>query len=440
MKTQNIKSRTLQDPPIQKLFPTTLRSWLLTVGLLLIQSSIAFTASINAELNTESEALLSTRPTMDLSDFSIEGHRELYYTLQQIKQSLRLSQRIPLKNFCIAQAEDNDSDLYDDLAKLNTEQVHFCQSFIAEQSSQLLNLIEKPTTLAWAEDSQNTKRRVTDRSEIFQKDNSATVARRTIFIHKNYFLKLKNYQRVTLLTHELLLLTNYQKNPLQDQSPLGPYEDKNAGTEQLLNAVSATLFLESTRDGITEKALNSMKAPTSTARYWIWLGGTNMTSMEPRNNLLSDDYKGSEFGFRYQPSWYGFNVELSTIRAEKKYLSSIQSKETQARGSMGLSLRYRPFESGPSEYWSQFYLLADLNLEFLGTKLEISDTQNNESNSTSSVSLVPQFEIYLPLFNKFWLYGSTKVSFHNYSYKISGEEYIFSKPQYFTSIGVAYGF
>ncbi len=436
MKTQNIKSRALQNPPIQKPYTMIVQSWLLTVSLLLINPTVAVTA----DLATEADAIMTSGSAMDLSDFSIEGNRELYYTLQQIKQSLRLSQKIPLKNFCIAQSDDNDSDLYDDLAKLNTEQVRFCQNFISEQSSQLLNLIENPTTLAWTQDTQNTKRRVTDRSEIFQKDKSAITTRRTIFIHKNYFLKLKNYQRVTLLTHELLLLTDFQKNSLQDQSPLGPFDDKNFGTEQLLNAVTATLFLESTRNGITEKALDSLKAPTSTSRYWIWLGGTNMTSMEPRNNLLSDDYKGSEFGFRYQPSWYGFNVELSTIRAEKKYLSSIQSKETQGRGSMGLSLRYRPFESGPSEYWSQFYLLADLNLEFLGTKLEISDTQNNESNSTSSVSLVPQFEIYLPLFNKFWLYGSTKVSFHNYKYKISGEEYAFSKPQYFTSIGVAYGF
>ena len=436
MKTQNIKSKALQNPPIQKPYTMIVRSWLLTVGLMFINPTVA----LSADVTTEPDAVMTTGSVMDISDFSIEGHRELYYTLQQIKQSLRLSQRMPLKNFCIAQVEDTDSDLYDDLAKLNTEQVNFCQNFIAEQSSQILNLIEKPTTLAWTEDSLNTRRRVTDRSEIFQKDSSSTSPRRTIFIHKNYFLKLKNYQRVTLLTHELLLLTNYQKNPLQDQSPLGPFDDKNSGTEQLLNAVTATLFLESTRNGITEKALDSLKAPTSTSRYWIWLGGTNMTSMEPRNNLLSDDYKGSEFGFRYQPSWYGFNVELSTIRAEKKYLSSIQSKETQGRGSMGLSLRYRPFESGPSDYWSQLYLLADLNLEFLGTKLEISDTQNNESNATSSVSLVPQFEIYLPLFHKLWLYGSTKVSFHNYKYKISGEEYAFSKPQYFTSIGVAYGF
>ncbi len=206
------------------------------------------------------------------------GDVELLVAKKQITETLEI---IGAKDFsqgslCQCVADFQNDSLCEPLRSLNPEQRKYCVEVTSEKAKTLSTLIstEGKVSFLWTH----------DRIEVVEGKNRRAVdaasnrEKMEITVNQNRFLDMSASERIFLLTHELLHLTEINGKPLTDEGPLGPFTG-NDGSRNLINAVSAGTAMQAIDRRLIRKYRGHLRRPQGWKENWLEIsGGSTRTS------------------------------------------------------------------------------------------------------------------------------------------------------------------
>lgn len=324
------------------------------------------------------------------------------------------------------------------LNRLSDEQRLFCADFVSKKSTEIVKMMKlNQINFRWTHDDIDVEESSGPRAA----DAVANAKRDEITINKNRFLEMKSYERLFLLGHEVFHLVGHDGKPIADEQEIGPFKTKDGG-RQLLNAVGATLAMESFDSGINQRYQSPLTRSRARENWWINLYSGSSNLAEADSVFHQERMSGGGISLRYD--FYnnlGVYLASGTQKGEKSILSTIKATETRSHVEYGLTYKLIPF-ADPLSFLGQSYFLANIGgLSSSGT-YSLKDSSLDETESSVSTGWTIGCSYYMPIHNGFWIFaqGSLMNYNHKYTFGSAGSTVEYKKPHGRYTLGVSYGF
>jgi len=367
------------------------------------------------------------------------GDVELSVTKKQIAEAFRAIEKrkddVEVE-FCSCSGTYQNRSVCEPLRSLNDKEREFCGEALAEQAPEILRLVNSSNAVSfrWT----NESIRVADRGETRAVDAVTNREKREITINLKRFLELKQFERVFLLTHEMLHLTSLNGKPMDDEGKVGPF-DGDEGGRRLLNAMGASAAVLQSK---YPREINSYQSRLNRSQSWkrFWLGmnfGTANMTEKPKGTFASDEFSRSQLTAHYTLGDFILGVGYRLQRNDKKVLDGAVAVEENVNiYSVGLGYRIFPF-GDPETFLGQSHFVLQVMADYVSADLKLSQSFDLKY-STKTWGGSAALNYYLPLIWSFWGYAGVSYEMHPYNYdnvNVNYEKNVLS--QY---LGVSYAF
>jgi hypothetical protein len=321
------------------------------------------------------------------------------------------------------------------LDSLSAQQRSFCHKVVRANFKLLLPLVkaDSPIKIQWVTGPLNVK---TPKQNERAVTAVANAKERSIVIDEERFRELDEFERVSLMTHELLHIIPRRKGQFDDDSPIGPFKE----ARQLLNAVGAAVVVWGINSG-TFKRHDSRYGGISRAyrNHWLTLGvGQSFHDEEESKLLLSDDSRTeSDFRYQYIPRDWGGTCGLGSTNTERISSGEYDVSHRSSYFYCGASYRFFPIDK-PLSRLGQSFLQTTVAVEYGEHEIKISDDFVSIEDSAKSVGPALHVSYYFPLAWNIWLYGDYLLRVHEYKFEKLDADV--KKMQQGYTIGAGYAF
>jgi hypothetical protein len=329
----------------------------------------------------------------------------------------------------------------DSLDSLTPEQTTFCGDFMSQKAEAVLAFLadKESPRFTWTHENIEVK----EAQGLRAADAVANSKLVQVTINQERFLQMKQYERVFVLTHEIMHLIPHEKGAIADEQAIGPFSGKDGG-RQLLNSMAAATVVASFESGITQKYGETLKRSQGHKNLWFNLAGYSLSSGQNRNSLFSvAGTTGAQLGLRYFfLGDLGLVLDFRSGKTSKTVLETISLSETQTSFGAGLAYRFFPFKD-PLTYMGQSHLVLDAKVDTLSTKYTLSEDPIRLEDTGTSTFLAAGCNYYLPIEGGFWYFTGINYYLHRYKYaKITPSSGAIeaNQNQVMFNIGVSYGF
>ena len=355
-----------------------------------------------------------------------------------IKKSLSEIQNQPAsenKNLCSCTAALEGHRICENLKALDSAQKNYCQIKLASSSSTLLELLNssRGVQIIWTVDSLQVAEKAGER----EAEGVAFPLEQKIFLNREQFLALKDYERIYLLTHELGHLVRHDKNFLKDDDPVGPFK-QNDGGRQFLNSLGSAVAMKSLELGSVEEYASSLNRSKTYKPHWLTLSFGSESERGDNSSFAIKKYSGYQAQYRYQftPNW-GLSGGYRQERGSDTFFSFANAESYLKLWNVKANYRWMPF-SNPLSMWGQSHFIFAAGAEFGKAEILVSDNFTAENDQAKLSSPVLSAHYFLPANNGFWLQGGLIATAYNYEFDKIG--YKSQSNQLFYEVGVSYGF
>lgn len=366
------------------------------------------------------------------------GDLELQVSVNQMKETFKQIEKQKLNpefRLCTCPEDYDGVPLCETVKDLSSEQVQFCSDFLKDRAGNLLQMLsENKVKFTWTHEKIDVSE---DHGPRASDAVASSVESSTITINQERFLSLKASQRLFLLSHEMMHLTEFQGHRLVDQQKIGPFQSTDGG-RKLLNSAGASTAVQSMQNGSMQKYLGTLNRSQGNKKFWLGVNAaSDSNGLQDQGVLYVSKHGGSQFTFRYQFNDWGFTASYRSLKGDRSAFTATSGTENLSAIGVGLSFRYFPF-SDPMSYWGPSHLLVTAMVENLKSRYQLTDPSLSDEDTASSTSPVLELSYYFPLQNNFWLTAGFGFSNHKYEYSKFYMNY--NKPQTTTAFGVSYAF
>ncbi len=365
------------------------------------------------------------------------GDVELQVAFREIQDTLLLIAKNKNNDefkLCTCYAELEGHPTCDILKKLNSSQVEFCAAHLRDHAAEVAVIAKRISSqgFRWTHE----QIEVAEEQSLRAADAVTDFKSQSMTVNQDRFLKMKDYERVFLLSHELGHLQKWQDQPIQDNQKLGPFAGKEGGRE-FLNAVAAAVTMEALDTRVMVHYTASLNRSRGHKNHWIELASTTANTDQTQFGVTKTT--GSSLTYRYQfTDMFGVQIEGRSLNGSNNYLSSTVAAEKTSAYSLGFAIRYFPFQD-PLSFLGQSHVVAVAGLESMNGNYTISDNYISAQATASSKSAFGSVSYYMPIRYNFWVYAKATALGHHYAYDIPYGSIDFKTASLF-NLGVSYGF
>jgi len=371
-----------------------------------------------------------------------QGDVELLVTLKQMQESYQVfakkaEQNIPL---CQCNSTYNGRSICEPLKALSETQAGFCNASLYKVTPQLQELLRHRETIHfnWTNESIE----VNEKGQYRLVDAVTNRDKREITINQPRFLAMSPAERVFLLSHELMHLTQLDGKPLEDRGAVGPFAGED-GARDLVNSMAAAAGVA---QGAFPKEVKSYGAKLHRSQAWkpVWFtleAGSATPQTSYNDNFYFTNYQRYQATARYQfgNNWGAFLEYRREIGDTS--ISSVNIHEDVDVFGLGLAYRIFPF-SDPLTFMGQSHVLTHAAVEMVrGTYKESELDTFSDDRTGVGASLGASY--YFPIFVGFWAYVDVTYEYRPLKYTINtnpSDTINFDKNLISGNIGVSYAF
>lgn len=369
------------------------------------------------------------------------GDVELQVTINQVKKSLQTIKNGNYKpgDLCVCLENMQKHPVCESLKSLNENQINFCEKTLQSNAQEMLKLLIGNQTIQFQWTS--LPMQVEEKFGLREAEGVARPSERTIFLNKSQFMKLKDFERIFLLTHELghmIQFENQANKYLRDDEIIGPFTQADGG-RQLLNSMGAAVTMETIFNGGINEYEGSLRRSKSYKNHWVNFSIGSDKDHNDKSTFNIPGYSQTQISYRYQSDHVlGVGLQTSSIRGSEKFMTTVDAEHSLRFTSASIYYRYFPNDN-PLSYWGQSHLLLGAGFGFgNGTLLLKEGILTDVSDEVSFSSPILSAQYYFPLSSEFWITLGTQATFFNYDYAVIG--FKSESLQLNTNLGVSYAF
>lgn len=362
---------------------------------------------------------------------------ELQVTLLQIQKSLKQIQEEGPQNSTLCECDLNleGHQLCEVLKSLNTEQKNQCKEELFQASGLMLKLLQDPkgVQIIWTLEAMQ----VSEKAGLRQAEGVAVVKDKKIFLNREQFLDLKDYERIYLLSHELGHLVPFDQKYIPDDEKFKDFQ-QNDGGRQFLNAIGASVAMKSFTTGAISDYTASLNRSKNSKQHWLTLSFLNTTQDKNETTFSIEKYTGTTLRYRYQfnENW-GVRVGYRRLSGDQTFYGAARAKGEIKTMEASLAYRLLPF-SDPFSIWGPSHFVFSLGMQSTEASIDIDDGFVSIRDSAKYMSPSLTAEYFVPLIHGAWVQLGASYSNGNYEFKEIG--YQSEKNHIDYEIGVSYAF
>lgn len=389
------------------------------------------------------------------------GDLELQITLKQIQDTFKIAalrgrdkkssdqdRQTPnvqggylVDELCTCLGSFKGHQVCDSLTSLTLEQQTFCGDFMGEKADEVLAFLanKESPNFTWTHDNIE----IQETQGLRAADAVANSTLQQVTINQKRFLQMKPYERLFVLTHEIMHLMPHEKKTIVDEQAIGPFSGRDGG-RQLLNSIAAATVVLSSAAGITQKYEKTLSRSQGHKDFWFSLAAYSLSSAQNQNSTFSvGGMTGAQVGFRYF-FWkdLGLILDFRSGKTSKTALDTISLSETQSSYGVGFAYRFFPFED-PLTYMGQSHLVVDAKVDTLNTNYTLIEEPLRLEDTGTSSAFAAACNYYMPIRRGFWYSAGFSYLLHHYKYsKITSSSGSLeaNQNQIMFNTGVSYGF
>ncbi len=373
------------------------------------------------------------------------GDVELQVTIAQISNTLsRVTELTDDEKEKLCQCEQilSEHKVCESLKNISERQSYFCADMTAEKAKDILKLIDNGPELSggvqflWTSKSME----VTEKNGDRQADAIANAKTKKIVLNRDQFLKLKDYERIYLITHELGHLVQIEKKYLSDDQPIGPFKQDD-GARQLLNSMAAAVTMKALTTGQVSDFAKILSTSKNYKTNWFTLGLGTEKKRDEDSRLAIQKYSGWDFTYRHQLNQdWGVSLGARRLTGEEHFFTTTTA--TTLLNLMNAQVNYRFFpSSNPLTVAGQSHFVVGLGLESGRAEYKIKDDFTEDNDQANLLSPILSAQYYLAMNSGVWFNGGVTYTNHKYTFNNIGFGGYKSDPnQFYINIGASYGF
>lgn len=362
---------------------------------------------------------------------------ELQVTLNQIKKSLSdiQNRNVVDHKLCTCDESLQGHRVCENLKILSLEQKSFCQKKLSESSAAILKLLDDPkgVQIIWTLESMQ----VTEKGGDREAEGVAVPSEQKIFLNREQFAGLKDYERIYLLTHELGHLVSFDKKYLKDDEIIGPFKQSDGG-RRFLNTLGSAVVMKSLEVGSVEEYTPSLKRSNTYKPRWLTLSFGSDSKHSDESSFAIKKYSGMQVEYRQQlgDNW-GVSGGFRQMKGSETFFEIANTESTLKLWNAKANYRLMPF-SNPLSLWGQSHFIFSAGLEFGKAEMMINDSFTSENDQAKLFSPILSTHYFLPANNGFWFQLGLNATAYNYEFEKIGFKSQSNQLSY--EAGVSYGF
>jgi hypothetical protein len=362
------------------------------------------------------------------------GDVEMAVTLQQLREIFQLmaSEQAPT---CKCPESLEGRSICEPLRYLSEHESRFCSELSHAKAKDIVQTLgDANLRVKWTHDPieiiEDGKRRAAD-----------AVARPEtgeITVNLSRFLEMKPYERIFLLSHELVHFTQYNDRPIVDSGPIGEFSGDEGGRRFVNAMASSATVIATSHAPILKKYRARLQRAQGWRRGWVdaALGATLHTAAEESAYSMKSIFGGQVNARYYITHHFGPIVSYRGNQQAKNIRARIQAKESVSAIGAGLTYRYFPFDN-PLSYLGQSHLAVSLMAENITAQYDVSDEYTALSERVSVWGANVGVDYYLPIYFNIWTTAGLNYLVNSYHYSEFDFKY---GNQLYAHVGVSYAF
>jgi hypothetical protein len=365
------------------------------------------------------------------------GDVELQVTLMQIKKTLNQikNNQFEKNELCSCSESLEGHQICTNLKILSSEQRLFCEKKLTFESAAMLNLLNSPAGLqiVWTLDTMQ----VAEKAGLREAEGVAVASEGKIFLNREMFLKLKDYERIYLLTHELGHLVKIENKFLKDDEKIGPFK-QNDGGRQFLNSLGSAVTMRSLVNGGVDQFAGSLNRSKTYKDNWFSVSFGSESERKDESSFAIKKYTGYQIQYRYQLiQQVGLSIGHREMKGADTFFEIAKTESEISLWSAKLNYRLSPF-SNPLSFWGQSHFLFGLGIEAGTAKMSVNDGYSSENDQTKLSSPLLSAHYFIPANHGIWV--QTGLVATQYKYEFNKIGFKSQDNQIFYELGVSYGF
>lgn len=360
---------------------------------------------------------------------------ELQVTLMQIKKALNNIQDKVDNKLCTCAESLEGHKVCENLKALNTEQKSFCQKRVADSASVVLNLLNDPkgVQIIWTLESMQVSEKGGER----EAEGVTVPSEQKIFLNRDQFAGLKDYERIYLVTHELGHLVHFDKKFLKDDDKIGPFK-QNDGGRQFLNAMGSAVAMKSLEVGSVEEYAPSLKRSNTYKPNWLALSFGSEAGRNDNSSFAIKKYSGFQIQFRHQfTSNWGLSGGFRQEKGSETFFEIANTESSLKLWHVKANYRLMPF-ANPLSMWGQSHFIFAAGVEAGIADIVINDSFTSENDEANLMSPIISAHYFIPANSGFWIQLGVNATAYNYEFNKIG--FKSQSNQLYYEAGVSYGF
>lgn len=319
------------------------------------------------------------------------------------------------------------------LKALSTEQKNYCQTFLQTNAQSLRTALLR-TQINWTEDimsvQESTGLRAAD-AVTDQKNNMITLS-------QPKFYKLKAYERIFLLSHELGHLISVDNSYISDEQKIGPFQTSDGG-RQLLNAIGSAIAMDAYDNEVLSKYETSLNRSRARSKHFISFSNYGM-NLRSSDTYAVEKMNGAHFRYQYYFSGgvFGIFIGTSFSQGTKKILTQTEILQKRVDDQIGASWRFFS-AADPLTFWGQSFGSISLGAESSKHTYTADDGFISSENSVTSSQAFGELAYHVPLVHGFWIDAYIAVHGDNYKMEIPNRSFEYNATTT-SGIGISYAF
>ncbi len=359
--------------------------------------------------------------------------RQLVMTVSSMDSSVEKVEPIQ----CKCSEEFGNHPTCESLTALTLEQAKFCADFLTEKVSELKNLLDPfdQTRVTWAHEEMT----VVENNQHRAVEAVANPQTGQLTINQEMFTEMRRFERLFLLTHEMLHFTKHQGDYLSDEGTIGPFTGAD-GSRRLLNAMASATVMRALDSGFLDYYGASLNRSRSWKKTWVDInGGSTTPTVEGSGTYASKRLAQTQMGLRYYWKQLGMIFNYRYQRATKTVLTSVQTNEKVESVGAGLTYRIFPFRD-PLTFSGQSYIAFHALAEKFRATIKIHDPLVGSEDATDGWGGSLGTTYYLPIIWGGWCHLGASYDHRSYQYPDSRLRLKYGDRNISTYLGFSYGF
>lgn len=370
------------------------------------------------------------------------GDVELQVTLSQVNRTLSeitASGEDSQGLLCRCQDVMKSHKMCDSLAALNQRQIYYCGDTLSQKAKDMIELLKSKegVQFVWTSEAMaaNEKERARDADAI------ADRAKNKIYLNREQFLSLQDYERIFLVTHELGHLVQIEKKYLRDDEQVGPFKQEDGG-RQLLNSMAAATTMKSLQNGQVSEYVSSLSRSKNYKLNWLSISLGEESGRTEQSTKFTPysikKYSGWNGSYRYQiDQTNGVSIGLRALKGDADIFTKTKAQTQLSLFNVQYHYRLFPFND-PLSTFGQSHFILGIGYETGSAEMKLSDDHSDISEKAQLGSPIASVQYFLPFDSGIWFHAGVSVTAHHYEFENIG--YQADKTQTYVNLGASYGF